>query len=604
MQEFADFLAAQPPFDALSASDLARLARAIQVEFFAAGTVIVTADGPPLDHMYVVRTGAVELIDRGRVIDLLGPGDTFGHVSVLTGLSPALSARAAEDTLCYLLPDPRTVLADASALRFGYFGTLIYRQRIIDGGLLTGLDVPVTRHMRPIVWCDAATPVRDAAHAIGAAGQSCALVRGGPGYGIVTDRDFRHRVATGEVSVDAPVREIMSVPVITVPGEATVASSFVRMVEAGVHHLVVEDEHQHPLGVLRATDLASAEVRNPLLLRAAISEATTVEQLADRSALLRPAIVELHDTGVPAAHIGALLSAVVDAIIRRLLVLAGEESASPARSWLLLGSMARREPLPDSDVDTGIAWAEDPSSAGSGDAIRRAAARVLDDMERCGLRRCPDGANADNPLFSRPQSAWIAAARAWITEPTREGALLLSSIIADSRPLTDVTVGRAVTDTIRETARGRDFLDALLRFTLATRPPIGFVRDFVVEHSGQHRGGLDLKRGGLRPVSALARWLAIATGDVRGSTTDRLRRAASAGLLTQPEADTLGGAFTDIYELAFAQEVAAIRVGGPGSSWVTPHDLDPLTRRHLRESFRAISVIQARIDGDWPRRIS
>jgi len=138
------------------------------------------------------------------------------------------------------------------------------------------------------------------------------------------------------------------------------------------------------------------------------------------------------------------------------------------------------------------------------------------------------------------------------------------------------------------------------------RPPVGFVRDFVVEHSGEHRGGLDLKRGGLMPVSALARWLAIATGDVRGSTTERLRGAATAGLLTQRSADTLAGAFTDIYELAWAQEVAGEASGwaGPGSSWVTPRDLDPLTRRHLRESFRAISVIQARIDGDWPRRIS
>lgn len=88
MQEFADFLGSQPPFDALSADDLARLARRVEVEYFAAGTVIVPAGSQPLDHLFVVRTGAVEIADRGRTVDLLGPGDTFGHISVLTGLAP------------------------------------------------------------------------------------------------------------------------------------------------------------------------------------------------------------------------------------------------------------------------------------------------------------------------------------------------------------------------------------------------------------------------------------------------------------------------------------------------------------------------------------
>ncbi len=155
MQEFADFLGSQPPFDALSGDDLARLARQVEVEYFAAGTVIVPAGAQPLDHLYVVRTGAVEITDRGRTVDLLAPGDTFGHISVLTGLSPALSARAPEDTLCYRLPDPRKVVADPSALQFSHFGAMIAQERLTGRGLLAGPQTSVTRHMRAIVWCEA-----------------------------------------------------------------------------------------------------------------------------------------------------------------------------------------------------------------------------------------------------------------------------------------------------------------------------------------------------------------------------------------------------------------------------------------------------------------
>ena len=604
MQEFADFLGSQPPFDALSADDLTRLARHIEVEFFAAGTVIVPAGAQPLDHLYVIRTGAVEIADRGRPVDLLGPGDTFGHISVLTGLSPALSARAAEDTLCYRLPDPRKIVTDPSALQFSHFGTMIAHDRLTGRGLLAGPQTPVTRHMRAIVWCEASASVRQAAEAVSRADQSCALIRTPQGIGIVTDRDFRSKVATGQVGVDAPVHAIMNNPVNTVSSTTTLATAFVQMVKAGVHHLVVQDEDAVPVGILRAMDLASVEVRDPLLIRTAIDAAASVGELRQACQLLPSTMVELHDTNVPAEHIGALDAALTDAILGRLLLLSGDDSGlPPARSWLVLGSMARHEPLPGSDVDTGIVWA-DAGSPDPGPRIRQDAARVLDDMEKCGLRRCPDGANADNPLFSRSRSAWVAAARTWITDPAQDSALLLSSIAADSRPITELAIGRAVTDAIRETTRSAEYLDALLRFTLSTRPPVGFVRDFVVEHSGEHRGGLNLKRGGLRPISALARWLGIAVGDVRGSTPDRLSRAAAAGLLTADEAEALTGAFKDVYELLLRQEVAAIRSGQPVSNWIAPRDLDSLTRRHLRDSFRAISAVQAQVEGTWKTRMA
>jgi len=604
VQEFADFLAKQPPFDALATDDIERLARNVEVEYFGEGAVIVTAGSAPLDHIYIVRTGAVEVLDRGNVVDLLGPGDAFGHVSLLSGLPPELSFRAAEETLCYRLPDPRLIVHDASALQFSHFGTVLTRHRLTASTLMSDAQSQVTRYMRPIVWSDASAPVRDVAKAITEAEQSCALIRFDGGLGLVTDRDFRGRVGIGEVSVDAPISTIMSSPVITVPVNSTLAAAFLLMVGAGVHHLVVIDDDEQPVGVVRAMDLSSIELRSPLLIRAAIESAHNVDELAEASRLLLPSIVELHDSGIPALHVGALIAAIVEAILTRLLALSDDGDSSLPRSWLILGSMARGEPLPISDVDTAIAWADPLDESNPAGAIRESASRVLNQMEKCGLHRCSNGANADNPLFSRSKSSWMTVARTWITEPTREGALLLSSIVADSRPITQPTIGRAITDTIRATARSNEYLNWLLKFTLAKKPPVGFVRDFVIEHSGEHRGDLDLKRGGLTPVCSLARWLAIASGDVRGGTIERLKRAASGGLLRDDEADVLIGAFKDVYQLAFEQEVAAIKSGKVGSSWVAPQHLDSLTRRHLRESFRSIASVQTRVENDWRTRLN
>ena len=603
MQEFTDFLAKQPPFDALPTDDIERLASKVEVEYFGLGTVIVTAGSDPLDHIYMVRTGSVEVLDRGNVVDLLGPGDAFGHISLLTGLPPEFSVRAAEDTLCYRLPDPRSIVGDASALAFNHFGTLVTRHRLTASALMSDSQSRVVRYMRPIVWCDASASVREVATAINDSEQSCALIRSGDELGLVTDRDFRSRVGSGEVSIDAPVRAIMSAPIITVSNNTTLAAAFLLMVEAGVHHLVVIDEYEKPIGIVRAMDLASVELRNPLLIRGAIESAQNIQELANASRLLSPSLVELHDTGIPALHVGALMSAIVGAILVRLLKLSDSIQTPVTHSWLMLGSMARGEPLPISDVDTAIVWADLADAIEPAEEIQQNAKNMLDQMERCGLHRCPNGANADNLLFTRSKSSWIEVSRGWVTDPTRAGALLLSSISADSQPLTQLALGRTVTDTIRATTRSNEFLGALLRFTVAKKPPIGFVRGLVVEHSGEHRGNLDLKAGGLTPICALARWLAIAQGDVRGSTIDRLKRAASAGLLKEEEADILINAFKDIYQLVFEAEIAAIRGGREGSSWISPQNLDSLTRRHLRESFRAVSAIQTRFYNEWETRL-
>ena len=134
---------------------------------------------------------------------------------------------------------------------------------------------------------------------------------------------------------------------------------------------------------------------------------------------------------------------------------------------------------------------------------------------------------------------------------------------------------------------------------MTDRPPSGFVRGFVVEHFGEQKGHLNLKKSGLRPVASLARALAQRTGDPTGSTPQRLDRAQRSGLLTADEADALSGAFSLCYHLVFEGQIAAIKTGTPVESAIDPAKLDPLERRHLRSAFRTISGIQDRLSRKW-----
>ena len=68
----------------------------------------------------MVRSGAVEIVHDGRVLDLLGPGELFGHASMLSGLPTGFAAVAGEDTLCYRIREgvARPLLARPAGLRY------------------------------------------------------------------------------------------------------------------------------------------------------------------------------------------------------------------------------------------------------------------------------------------------------------------------------------------------------------------------------------------------------------------------------------------------------------------------------------------------------
>ena len=103
MHDIAEFLGGRDPFSGLDEEALDALAARTEVEFFTAGTTIIPQGKLSQGRIRVVRRGAVELVDQGTPVDLLGEGEMFGHPSVLSGLPARLEVRAKEDTLAYSL---------------------------------------------------------------------------------------------------------------------------------------------------------------------------------------------------------------------------------------------------------------------------------------------------------------------------------------------------------------------------------------------------------------------------------------------------------------------------------------------------------------------
>jgi len=607
--DIAGFLGSFPPFDAVGADDLARIAAVAETEVVPKGKTIFSQGAGPVEYLWVVRSGSVEIIHDGRVLDLLGPGELFGHASMISGLPTGFEARAAEDTVCYRIPADvmRPLLALPDVLRF--LARSIVQQAVTTAPAgHSGAD-PVQSRVgmlirTPPLVCQGSEPIREAAKRMTAEGASAVLVPHGRTFGIVTDRDLRSRVIAADLSPDAPVSAIMTEPAYTVTADRLGGDVLLDMLERNVHHIPVLSPSGEVLGVVDDGDLVAAEARKPLLLRRAIALAESPADLTAVAAGLTPMIIALHDARVAAEHVAAVRSVVLDALTRRLVELAVRDAGDPPVpfTWFALGSLARREAVPSSDVDSALAWGDEGSGPEARDVagyLSRVTLAVDEGLRACGMSPDAHGASAANPLFARSLASWHRAARSLSEDPTQEKALILVSVITDSRPVWS-TQGSVATGLweARPYPDHPDLLRLLARFALSFRPPTGFLRDFVVEHSGQRRGQLDIKHGGLIPIVDLARWAGMAAGIASASTLERLRAAEAAGTMESPEARTLIEAFGFIFSLRLDHQVEQLRRGQAPDDFIDPKTLNPLARSYLREAFRAVASVQANLSAE------
>ncbi len=585
MHDIAEFLGGRDPFSGLDEAALARLSSQAEVEFFAAGSPIRSEGETPGELVRVVRRGAIELLEDGHTVDLIEEGELVGQASGISGRPAPLDARAAEDSLTYALPASQV-------------GPLLVGARPPRGNGDELLTAPAsTLAGGPVLVIGPGASLRDAAQAMDARGTSAALIRDGDRtLGILTDRDLRSRVVAKEVGADAPVTEAMSTPVISASPETTGWELMLTMLEHDVHHVPVTDRSE-VLGIVASSDLLGVNRGDSFALRRRISQAESMERLEEEASSLPATVVALHREQAGQARISEAISTVADALVRRAIDLQRDALGEPPATfaWLALGSHGRREPVLSSDVDSGMAWQDQNGAPASrnpvGEYMRAVADGVGDCMRRVGWRLDPHGVTASGAFSASSIEEWGTAIHDWLSRRVDERIALVISITIDAR----VVAGSPDLDPRRflwEASNRPQLLRSVLRSAIATRPPTGFLGHLVVEHGGQHRGTLDIKRRGLGPVVDLARFAALEAGAHSTSTSERLRDAADAGTLDGEQARSLQHAYELFADLRLEHQVQHLEDRRTPDNQLDPRTLDPLARRYLRDAFREVASIQ------------
>jgi CBS domain-containing protein len=614
MHDIAEFLRTHDPFSGLDEEALERLVERVDVEAFEAGATVFKQGERSQGRVLVVRRGAIELVDGSRVLDVLGEGELFGHPSMLSGLPFGFEARAQEDSRCYSMAasDVIPLLARRSSLSYLTRSLLQRRER---GGAAEADVASAEMTQQPAralirrepVTCVADRPLREVSRLMSDENVNSMIVRAENGeLGIVTDGDLRSRVVEEGMSVDAPVGEVVSGPLTTVGPDAAGADVMLAMLDNDVRHVGVLSSRGELLGVLGGIDLVAAEARTPFALRREIARARDKEELTEAAQRLRSTVVALHATKLPPQQIGRVISVVADALIRRMIELAIESKGrTPAEfTWLALGSHGRRETVPSSDVDSGMAWEDDPEQESSGSDPRRVIApegvvgymrTIAADVEDCirvvGWRLDPHGVTASGEFSASSMGVWRRSIGHWLQNPGDEKVMIATSILLDGRTV----YGSAELDPqaiLLEPANRAKLLPSMRRLALAQKLPTGFRGNIVVESSGEHSGTFDIKHGGLLAVTDIARFAALKAGAKVTGTIGRLRAASELGGIEPAHARTLEEAYDLFSALRLEHQIQQLERGNEPSDYVDPKELSELTRRYLRDAFREVAAVQ------------
>ena len=601
--EIQGFIAQFDPFSSLSEAELLRVARAVTIQYFRRGTMIVDA-GQDNIWLSLVRSGAVELKLGGTDLNArLGEGECFGYPSLIRNTPTQNQVMALEDCLLYRIPKPVFAQLRAQNAVFAQFFGINERQRLRDSvdrlkastpdaqvaAVFSSLKDLITNPF--VIKAQQDDTIATAAQIMAQKDVSTLLIyQDSDLVGIVTDKDLRRRVLGAGRSTDAPVSTIMTPNPRTLSSEVPILTALLVMLELHIHHLPVT-EGGVVIGVVGASDLLARMGSNTLQIANRVRGAKDAASVARATMLLPRAVTGLVDAGVDADHVGRFVSSIGEQAHAQILSLAEADLGPPPLPYALVafGSLARSEQGLGSDQDNGFVFGPDYDAAQHDPYFSALATRLVDGLNAAGYVYCPGKIMASNPNQRRSLHDWTQHFARWITTPDPE-AILNSTIFFDMRAVAG-DVGLVETlrhDVFDMAAKNRIFQSFIARSAANTRIPLGFFRNLLLEHDAEQGDVLNLKTQGIAPIVDIARAHALANGILETNTLERLSRAADLGSISAESAADLRDCFEFIRDVRFRHQSRQAAAGQPATNKLAPANLSRFDRDHLRDAFKVI----------------
>lgn len=537
-ENIANFLKEFPPFSYLEHQELLDVSTNIGVINIEKQKTLFQIDEKLHDCFYVVASGVINLSiisdAEEALLNKCYAGDVFGLRPFFAKNNYMMTAKAREDSIVYAIPIKvfkPFVSQNPSVLDFilESFTTNTKnsfdkenKNKLMNDSFLTDQNElsyfqTLNYNKTPIKVTNSSIS-KDVAQLItDNLMDSAVVIENGFPIGIVTDTDFRNKIANGRFSINTEVQKIMSSPVVAVPENVSLAEAQLLMLKHNVSHLCVTSDGSDKSslkGVISEHDLIVAQANNPGVLIKEIKRALTPKELKQ----VRESVTELIQSSlaknIPLPHVFSIVGEIVMAILRRAVELSILDLGSPpARfAWLSIGSQGRKEQLLYTDQDSILVFEDVANEKYKEvkDYFLRLAKRTTSILEKIGFSPCANGHMANNMIFCKSLSDWIKQYNSWIKTPGEKSNNISSIFFDYELVFGEIKIEDALTDLILTNVKNNNlFFDYLGNDTLRKNPPLNFFKKLNLEEEGENRGKFDIKNKGIMPLIDAARLFAL-----------------------------------------------------------------------------------------------
>lgn len=538
-ENIVDFLQQYDPFKTVAYSDLLEIASQSEIIYFEKSKRLFKINDELHKNFYIVNSGIIHLT---KIVDAQETLVSKCYVGSIFGLRPffaknnySLNSIANEDAIVYAIPIVlfKPLLAkyavvmdyflesfteqskstgenyqnlkaiseagsESELTDFSYFQELDYDKN----PLLVPTHISISTVAKKMVDIN----------------KSYAIVTNNARInGLITDADFRKKIAFGNINLDADCTTIMQQNVTIVEESISVAEAQLLLLKNDTDYLcVTEDgtENTRVKGMISERDIIKSQSNNPGVLIDEIRNAKDFEELKYIHSKYLFVIQNSFTKNIPIFHINNTAGGILHSIIQQCIKLCIEKIGSPPARfvWLALGSQARKEQLVLSDQDNMIIY-EDVAAEKHRDVkfyFVQLAKLVISNMEILGYKPCPYEHLASNIKWCKSLSDFTAIYTNCIKSPG-ENMSDFSGIFFDFEYIYGETkIKDSLEIAIHQSlANNKIFFDYVGNQLLKSPPPLTFFKKFAVEETGIHKDLFNLKQKGLQFYIDAARIFAL-----------------------------------------------------------------------------------------------
>ncbi|WBL42484.1 DUF294 nucleotidyltransferase-like domain-containing protein [Algoriphagus halophytocola] len=625
----AEFLKRYPPFSFLSNEELEKIASSVEINYLEKGETLFEQGDPPSPHFFILKEGEIHLSENQttgeEIKEYLDEGDVFGVLALLGKRPYVLNAKISQNSLIYAIPvqvfeeilqsNTRVALYFAAGfasgqvvvrqdLSQGQKARGILKSKSRDNSLLIFSDQSEIRYSEKVLTCNESKTVQEAAQLMVDADVSSIIIvdQAYKPKGIITDKDLRTKVIACALPGNTPVAKVMTSPVITSKKDSGFSDLYLTMIKNRLHHLVLTEDGSDQsaiCGIISDHDVLLSMGNSPAVLIHGLLNTLDVKEMRSIRDRAGQMLAYYLENEVSMDFVASVMTEINDLIIQQALKIAENtwaahypEVSSVRYCFLALGSEGREEQLLRTDQDNALVYEDVDESLKpvAAEYFLKLGTSVVETLLACGFESCPGEIMASNPKWVQPVSNWENYFSNWILTPT-QNALLSASIFFDFRHIGGSSgLAEELSLFIYESVKKKPiFLNFLAQNTLATPPPLGFFKNFVVEKSGEHRDQFDIKARAIRPLVDLGRLLTLSHGVIGvNNTFKRFERLAE----LEPSYKELFGQAAKAFEILIRMRAIEGMKNGNDGRFIHPESLGKLQRQLLKNTFVPIAELQ------------